>query len=321
MITIPIHSQKNIKKLRNPVVAIGVFDGVHRGHQKLITKTIQQAKKIKGTSVVLTFFPHPVQVLNKKLELSLLMSLTHRLKIIENLGVDVCFVVHFTKQFARLTAEDFIEKYLACRLNAKEVFIGKNFHFGKNRNGNSHALKVIARKYNIHVNILPSVCFRHHVVSSSRLRALVKQGNLLSAKRYLGRDVSVFGEVAHGDRRGIHLGFPTANINSGREIVPPNGVYIVKIVLDGKLFQGVANIGHRPSFKKKSNKVIEVHIFNFNKNIYGKNIEIKFLKKVRDEKKFLHPQDLCAQVAKDKDQAMRYFSKFSSSRFLNAHIS
>jgi riboflavin kinase/FMN adenylyltransferase len=143
----------------------------------------------------------------------------------------------------------------------------------------------------------------------------VKQGNLLMAKKYLGRDVSVSGQVAHGDKRGIHLGFPTANINSGREIVPPCGVYIIKIILEGKLFKGVANIGHRPSFKKKSNKVVEAHIFDFNKNIYGKNIEIQFLKKIRNEKKFSCPEDLCAQVAKDKKQAGQYFSKSASPRF------
>ena len=311
MITIPIHLQKNIKKIKNPVVAIGVFDGVHLGHQRLIAKAIQRAKKLKGTSVVLTFFPHPVQVLNKKFEMSLLMSLAHRLKIIESLGADVCLVVHFTKQFSKLTAEDFVKKYLGHFLNAREVMIGKNFHFGKNRNGNSYVLKAIAKKYNIHVNILSSVCYRHHVISSSRLRAFVKKGNLLLAKKYLGRDVSAFGEVVHGDQRGVHLGFPTANINSGREIVPPCGVYIVRIFLEGKLFQGVANIGHRPSFKKKSNKVIETHILNFNRNIYGKNIEIQFLKKIRNEKRFFHPQDLCIQVAKDKDRARQYFSKLA----------
>lgn len=309
MIVIPLKSQKSIRKFKNPVVALGVFDGVHRGHQKLIAGAVEKAKKLKGTSVVLTFFPHPIQVLNKKYNLSLLMSLAHRLKIIESLGTDVCLIVHFTKEFSRLTAEEFIKKYLVRHLGAKEIFIGKNFHFGKNRNGNSLALRQIAKKFNIHVHILPSVCYGRAVISSSRLRDLVKQGKLLLAKKYLGRDVSVLGEVAHGDKRGIHLGFPTANINSGREIVVPNGVYIVKIILDGKRLKGVANIGHRPSFKKKSNKVIEVHILNFNKNIYGKTIEVQFLKKIRTEKKFSHPDALCRQVAKDKKQAIQYFSQ------------
>lgn len=305
---ISVRSSGDIKSFKNPVAALGVFDGVHCGHQKLIAKTIQRAAQLRGTSVVVTFFPHPVQVLNKKFNLSLLMSLAHRLCMIERLGVDVCFVVHFTRTFAHLTAEKFIQKYLKDGLGTKEIFIGENFHFGKNRGGNRWALQKLAKKFNIHANILPSVCYHHHVISSSRLRVLVKKGNLKLARKYLGRDVSVLGEVVHGDHRGLGLGFPTANINTGCEIVLPNGVYVVRVILAGRRFNAVANIGHRPSFKKKSNKVIEVHIFKFNRNIYGRIIEVQFLSKIRDERKFLHPDDLCAQVSKDKARALRYFS-------------
>lgn len=306
---IPVGSSSDLKRFKNPVVALGVFDGVHRGHQKLIAKTIQRSAQLKGTSAVLTFFPHPVQVLNKKFNLSLLMSLSHRLCIIERLGIDVCFVVHFTRSFAHLTAEQFIQKYLKDGLGAKEILIGANFHFGKNRGGNRRALQKLTKKYSIRANILPSVCYHHHVISSSRLRALVKRGNLKLAKKYLGRDVSALGEIVHGDHRGLRLGFPTANINTGREIVLPNGVYVVRAILSGRIFDGVANIGHRPSFEKKSNKVIEVHLFKFHQNIYGKTMEVQFLKKLRNEENFSRPEDLCAQVEKDKLRALRYFSR------------
>ncbi|MCX5681269.1 MAG: riboflavin biosynthesis protein RibF, partial [Candidatus Omnitrophica bacterium] len=249
-------------------------------------------------------------------DLSLLVSLTHRLRIIESLGVDVCMVVHFTKQLAKLTAQNFAKKYLVDLLNAKEIFIGKNFHFGKNRNGNNDILRLIARRYQVRVNILKSVCYQNNIVSSSRLRVLIRDGNLLLAKKYLGRSVSVFGQVVHGDGRGRRLGFPTVNINSGPEILPPLGVYIVEVILNGKLFQGVANIGHRPSFKRKSNKIIEAHIFNFNKNIYGRNIEIRFLRKIRDERKFDRPEDLSFQIEKDKKEALQYFSKIQSRKHI-----
>jgi riboflavin kinase/FMN adenylyltransferase len=313
MVTIFIRSLKDVKRFKNPVVAIGIFDGVHQGHQQLIKKIITQAKKFHGTSVVLTFFPHPIQVLHKKFDLSLLVSLEHRLKIIESLGVDACVVVHFTRHFAKQSAEDFIKTYLAQGLDAKEVFIGKNFHFGRNRCGNSNILKSIAKKYEISAKVLASVRCQSDIISSSRLRILVKKGNLRLAKKYLGRDVSTLGTVVHGDGRGNQLGFPTANINSGTELLPPTGVYIVKVLIAKKIFQGIANVGHRPSFKKKSNKVVEAHIFHFHKNIYGKKIEIQFIKKIRDEKKFSCKKDLCLQIENDKKLALQYFADPESS--------
>ncbi|MFA6378727.1 MAG: bifunctional riboflavin kinase/FAD synthetase [Candidatus Omnitrophota bacterium] len=309
MKTIFIHSQKRLQKFKNPVVAIGIFDGIHRGHQVLIKKTIARAKKINGTSIVLTFFPHPVQVLNKHFDLSLLVSLPHRLRLIEEMGIDVCVVVRFTRRFATMTAEDFVKKYLSRLLGAHEVVIGRNFHFGKNRNGNSELLRAASGRYDIKVHALKSVCYQKSIISSSLLRSLIKGGDLSLARKYLGRFVSISGYVVHGDQRGRRLGVPTANINQGQEILPPTGVYIVDVFCLGKLWQGVANIGYRPSFKRNKKRNIEVHIFNFNKNIYGKGIEIRFLKRIRDEKRFLLPEHLCDQIELDKSEARKYFSR------------
>ncbi len=309
MKTIYISSPKRLKKFKNPVVAIGIFDGLHRGHQKLIKKAIARAKAINGTSVVLTFFPHPVQVLNKQFDLSLLVSLNHRLRLIEAMGVDVCLVVRFTRAFAKTRAEDFVRKYLFTMIGAKEVFVGQNFHFGKNRNGNSIVLKSVAKKDQIKVHVLSPVCSKQNIISSSLLRILVKSGKLSLARKYLGRVVSIFGCVAHGDRRGRRLGVPTANINSAEEILPPVGVYIVEVLWSGQALHGVANIGYRPSFKKEKKRNIEVHILDFKKNIYGAWIEVRFLKRIRDEKKFLTKDHLCAQIEHDQKQAYQYFAK------------
>jgi len=309
MKTIFIRSEKCLPRFKNPVVAVGIFDGIHRGHQKLIAKTITRARKIRGTSAVLTFFPHPVQVLNKHFDLSLLVSLPHRLRLMEKLGIDVCFVVKFTKKFATMSAEDFVRKYLSNLLRATEVVIGRNFHFGKNRDGNSDLLKVAARQYNIKVHALKSVCYQKDIISSSLLRSLIKSGSLSLAEKYLGRPVSAFGRVVYGDRRGRLLGIPTANIDAGQEILLPAGVYAAKIFLADQVFYGVANIGYCPTFKRDKKRKVEVHIFDFHKNIYGKHIEISFLKKIRDEKRFLLQEHLCNQIEHDKKEARKYFAR------------
>jgi riboflavin kinase/FMN adenylyltransferase len=315
MKTIFIPSSKNVRKFKNLALAIGIFDGIHRGHQKLIKETIAKAKKINGTSGVLTFFPHPVQVLNKHFDLSLLVSLPHRLKLIEALGIDVCFVVHFTKKFATMKAEDFVKRYLFHLLGARDVFIGSNFHFGKKREGNSLVLKTAAKTCKINVHTLSPVCYQKNIISSSSLRALVKNGELSLAEKYLGRAVSAFGHIVHGDARGHRLGIPTANINSGQEILPPVGVYIAEILYANQIYRGIANIGYRPSFKKRKKKNIEVHIFNFKQDIYGQNIEIRFLKKMREEKRFQLKEHFCDQIEHDKQEALRYFSRIKNLQY------
>ncbi|HOD11504.1 MAG TPA: bifunctional riboflavin kinase/FAD synthetase [Candidatus Omnitrophota bacterium] len=312
MLKIFLDRQKKFKKFARPVVAIGVFDGVHRGHQKLILRAVARARQISGTSIVLTFFPHPVHVLYRKKDLSLLVSLEHRLGLIQQLGVDACMVVPFTKEFAKLRAEDFVRDYLFCKIGAKEIFIGQNFHFGRGRRGDSKALQSLTKIYSIQANVLRSVRCGRDVVSSSRLRHLVKDGNFSLAKKYLDREITFIGQVVRGNRRGRALGIPTANINCGPEILPPLGVYIVCAVVAGKKCEGIANVGYRPSFESSRKKNIEVHLFDFHRNIYGQRIEIQFLKKIRNEKKFLSPHHFLRQFQRDKDIAIDFFRKSTS---------
>ncbi|MFH1360080.1 MAG: bifunctional riboflavin kinase/FAD synthetase [Candidatus Omnitrophota bacterium] len=303
------------QKFQRPVVAIGVFDGLHRGHQFLIRKVIKRAKSIKGTSMAMTFFPHPVHVLKPKAYLPFLVSLEHRLKLIENLGIDVCIVIDFTKKFSRLSPKSFLEKYLVKGIRPQEVFVGQDFHFGKKRLGDWQLLQKLGRARGFKVTSIAPIKSNGRMISSTRIRQIITQGNIELAARLLGRPVSVFGRVKRGDRRGKNLGYPTANIDPFREVIPPCGVYLVKIEIKRKFFVGIANVGFRPSFKKRKRKInVEVHIFHFHKNIYGQKIEISFLKKIRDEKKFSTRKLLIEQLKKDEQNAKKLLRRINFGR-------
>ena len=297
------------EKFKKPFLAIGVFDGVHRGHQILINRVVRKARAAGGTSVAMTFDPHPVHVLRPQIDCPLLVSVPHRLKLIEALGVDVCIVVRFTKKFSHLTPEQFIQDYLVKKIHPQEVFLGDDFRFGQNRSGDLDFLKEAARRCGFKVNIVPAVKFQKERISSTRIRKLIADGKLLAARRILGRRVSVLGKVVPGDSRGRKLGFPTANLECGGDPLIPPGVYLAYVILDKKIFQGIANIGFRPSFyKKREGKVlVEVHILDFNKNIYGREMVIEIIQRLRDEKEFLTPEALIAQIKTDEVKARRYF--------------
>jgi len=305
------------KKLRNPVVAIGIFDGVHRGHQTLIRKAIRRAKEIKGTAVVMTFFPHPVHVLRKNVEMSLLVSLSHRLELIKGLGIPTCIVIRFTKKFAALSAARFVEKYLIGCIGVKEIFVGSDFHFGKAREGHGDFLNRMAKKNNFKIQVVKPVRYQKTIISSSALRKIISKGNLEKAKEFLGRRVSILGKVQHGDSRGKRLGFPTANINPGKEILPPLGVYLTEVVLEKKIYKSIANVGKRPSFEIGNTPNLEVYILDFKKNIYGKKIEVKFLKRLRLEKKFNTPAALIRAMESDRKKALRFFKRIPHSKYSN----
>jgi len=301
-------------KYKKPFLAIGVFDGVHRGHQMLIHQVVRKARSVGGTSVVLTFDPHPVHVLHPGIACPLLVSLPHRLKFMEALGVDVCMVIRFTKKFSHLTPEQFIQDYLVKRIHPQEVFLGDDFRFGQNRSGDLDFFQEAARQYGFKVNIFSAVKSHKERISSTRIRKLITDGEILAASRLLGRRVSVLGKVIKGDSRGGKLGFPTANLECACDPFIPPGVYLVYVTLDKKIFKGIANIGFRPSFYKKAGKaLLEVHILDFNKNIYGREMIVEIIRKLRDEKKFLTQEALIAQIKADEIKARKYFQTQSHS--------
>jgi len=300
------------RNLKNPILAIGVFDGLHLGHRYLIEKAVRRARRIRRASMVMTFFPHPSHILKPASYLPFLVSLRHRLKLIAELGVDVCWVVNFTKKFSNLKAARFIEEYIIDSIKPKEIFIGRNFRFGHSRQGDVRLLKGFGDIYGFKVNAVSPKKSSGDTVSSTRIRKLIVAGKIAMARRLLGRPVSILGQVRKGDGRGEILGFPTANINPFRQVIPPCGVYMAEVVVDNKTYRGMANIGRRPSFYKEKAAInVEVHIFKFKKNIYRKEIEIKFLKKIRPEKEFASKENLVRQLKADEEKIKSLFKYFS----------
>jgi riboflavin kinase/FMN adenylyltransferase len=289
-------------------VAVGVFDGLHRGHQSVIKKVVSIAKKKKTQSVILTFFPHPDLVVKPSQRSPLLISLKHRLSLIESFGVDVCTVIKFSKHFSKIKAEAFTSKILIKKCQMKYLVVSRSFIFGKNRRGSYALLKKLSHIYGFKVYFKSDIKLGRKNISSTAIRALISMGKLNQAQKLLGRRVEVVGTVIGGDSRGRILGFPTANIDPHHEVIPPQGVYIIEAWLNKKKLLGLANIGFRPTFKKQKNEVVEVHFLKFRKNIYGKELRVVFIKKIRSEKKFRDKSHLISQIHRDIHRAKAAFS-------------
>ncbi|MBU4377211.1 MAG: bifunctional riboflavin kinase/FAD synthetase [Candidatus Omnitrophica bacterium] len=292
------------------VVTIGIFDGVHRGHQEILKELKKYSRIIKGKSCVITFEPHPLKVLMPKESPPSVISTAHKMRLLEAKGVDIAVIINFTKDFAQSPPLKFADKVLKRRLNTKLLLVGENFVLGKNRSGDVRHLKNIGRRLGFDVRSLKPLKSGTRIISSTLIRRLIMSGRLAEAKKILGRSVTVLGTVVKGEKRGREIGFPTANIDPHHEAMPPSGVYIVKAEFGGRSYQGVVNIGFRPTFhphKKYAEPVIELHIFDFDKAIYGRDIEITFLKKVRNEKKFRDKHKLAGRVKRDMALAKRYF--------------
>lgn len=288
-----IYGINKVTKFSPAVVAMGVFDGLHRGHRNILTSAVKIAAKNKGTSIALTFFPHP----QKKKSL---YSLEHRLRLIGELGIDICIVINFSRSFAKISAEDFIDKILVNKIGARFICVGKNFHFGHQAKGDFGLLKKAAKKYNFRLKAFNVIRVNGIVVSSTVIRKLIASSKIKEAQALLGRPVSILGTVIKGSRLARILGFPTANINPHHEVIPCAGIYAVQIKFYGKFYDGICYIGRRPTINEKNRSVhVEVHIFNFHKNIYGKSLEIQFIKLIRSDKKFASVKDLALQVQKD----------------------
>jgi riboflavin kinase/FMN adenylyltransferase len=305
-------NKKIEKKLNWPVVTLGVFDGVHLGHQKVIQETINLANKKNGESIILTFGRHPKSFLSQKQQ-SCITSLEHRLVLFEQLGVDISIVLKFDEKIAEISAEDFIAKIIHEWLGAKVVVLGFNCSFGKDRRGDASMVCNFAEKYGFEVVVCEPVEFEGEITSSTAIREKIIQGDLQKAKGMLGRRVSVFGTVIKGDGRGMELGFPTANLNLHHEIKPPSGVYATKAFMDGREYNAITNIGTCPTFEKNTydnEPLVEVHIIDFNESIYGKDLEVQFLYKLREETKFENADELKRQLERDKMRfANRHFKK------------
>jgi riboflavin kinase/FMN adenylyltransferase len=288
----------------NPVVTLGNFDGVHLGHQKILARLQEEASKIRGEAVVITFEPHPLKVLSPEHCPPLLTPFRKKMMLIENLGIQTVLCIQFSLSFAEVSPLEFIRSILVEKVKAKKIIVGYNYHFGKGKSGDAETLKTACKRFGIEVEVMEALTIDHMIVSSSRLRELIRDGEVERAAKLLGRDYPVIGKVVGGSKRGHALGFPTANLEISDELYPKTGVYAVEVLWNQQPFNGLANVGLNPTFVttqegKKEHFSLEVYILNFDKDIYGDEIQINFKKRIRDEIRFDSPSDLIQQIRKD----------------------
>ena len=291
------------------IVTIGTFDGIHIGHQKILKDLIKTAKKEGKKSVLLTFFPHPRMVLQKDNKILLLNTIEEKSGLLEKMGLDYLIIHPFSKEFSRLTALDFVRDILVNKLNTSRLIIGYDHHFGKNREGNIHQLKEYSLLYDFKVEEIPAQDIDDVSVSSTKIRTALKKGNLKTANNYLGYHYMLNGTVVSGKKLGGTIGFPTANleIKEPYKLIPKTGVYIIKTHINTVLYTGIMNIGFNPTVLGK-HQTIEAHLFDFNEDLYGKEIMIEFIYFLREEHKFKSVKELVVQLNIDKENAISYLS-------------
>jgi len=296
-------SLEQLPRIENLVLTIGTFDGVHLGHSHIIKRIVDKAKSINGKSGVMTFHPHPRMVLQPEYSgLHLLSTIAERASLMANLGLDYLFVIPFSAEFSNMSAEDYVKDVLVASFQPKHIVIGYDHQFGKNRQGSFHTLKALENTYNFEVEQVEKQVVDDLTLSSTLIRDALEQGNIQLANTSLGYDYGLSGYVVHGEKRGRKIGYPTANITADDDmkLIPADGVYGVLVKLQGKVYRGMLNIGSRPTFAGNE-KTIEVHIIDFDNDIYGQHIEVVFQFFVRKELKFKSIDQLTAQLNKDKE--------------------
>ena len=295
---------------KRSVVTIGTFDGIHLGHQKILSRLIKSSKNKDLNSVVLTFFPHPRIILNKYNEVKMIDTLDEKIIHLNEIGIDSLVIHPFDKNFSLLSANQFIKDFLVDKLKIKHIIIGYDHRFGKGREASVTDLKNYADDYDFTVEEIKAQEIEKITVSSTKIRNSINQGDIKTTEKYLGRSFNLTGKIVKGDGLGKKINYPTANIfiEETYKIIPKDGVYLVETIIEDKLFNGMMNIGHRPTIGTK-NKSIEVHLFNFNEDIYGKVISIKMISKIRDEKKFSSIEALKEQLVKDENYCLKLINK------------
>ena len=295
---------------KSSVVTIGTFDGIHKGHQKIFNKVINVSKQSNLSSVVLTFFPHPRIILNKYNDIKMIDTLDEKIEHLEKIGIDNLIIHPFDKKFSLLSADQFIKEYLVEKLKLKHIIIGYDHRFGKGREASVSDLKEYSSDFNFIVDEIDAQEIEKIAISSTKIRNSINQGDLETTKKYLGRFFSLTGKVVKGDGLGKQIDYPTANIliEEDYKIIPKDGVYYIRTTIDNKLYNGMMNIGHRPTIGNKA-KSIEVNLFNFDRDIYDKIISIDVVVKIRDEKKFSSINALKAQLSKDEEHCLKLINK------------
>lgn len=295
------------KSSNHTVLTIGTFDGVHIGHQKIIKRLVEISEIKNLTPSLLTFFPHPRMVLQKDANIKLINTIDEKKDILKQFGISNLIIKEFTKEFSRLTAEDFVKNILVDHLKAKHIIIGYDHHFGRNRNANIEDLKQFGKDFDFEVEEISKQDINDVAVSSTKIRAALQEGNIKTANTYLGYNFMLTGKVIDGKKLGQTINYPTANlhIEETYKLIPKHGVYIVKSIIDNITVYGMMNIGHNPTVNGK-HQTIETHFFDFNKDLYGQNLKIELLQRLRDEQKFNSVEELQSQLHIDKNNALEF---------------
>lgn len=303
------HGTENANISRPTVLTLGVFDGLHLGHQRIMQTVVERARAVKAIPTAITFDPHPRAVLYPESAPPLLQTLDQRLANFEVLGIRQAIVIRFNKEFAAQDAEEFLRKVVHERLQAKEVYLGKGFAFGSNRAGNIELLRLMSERLGFFADEVPEICLRDARISSSKIRALLAEGKVNLARRMLGRPYGIEGQIIHGARRGRTIGFPTANLKPRNRVVPKFGVYATATLINGEWRRSITNVGVRPTFENESEPSIETYVFDYDGDLYGDVLRVRFLHRIRDEKKFAGIDELKAQIQKDSRRALLYFKR------------
>jgi riboflavin kinase / FMN adenylyltransferase len=302
------HGTDNAGISRGTVLTLGVFDGLHLGHQRIMQTVVESAEATGAVPTVITFDPHPRAVLHPENAPPLLQTLDQRLANFEVLGIKQTIVIRFDKEFADTDAETFLRDIVYERLQAREVFLGKGFFFGKNRGGNIELLREMSKRLGFFADEVGEVRLRGQRISSSKIRQLLADGRVNLARRMLGRPYGVEGQIIHGLQRGRTIGFPTANLHPHNRVIPKFGVYATATLIDGKWRRSITNVGIRPTFDDDRNPSIESYVFDFDGDLYGDVLRVRFLHRIRDERKFGGIDELRAQIERDTRRALNYFS-------------
>lgn len=292
-------------KLSNTCVTIGTFDGLHLGHQNILNVLKNIAKEKELNTTVVSFDPHPRRIVKKSFDIKILTTIDEKREFLEELGIDNFYIINFTEDFSKQTSEEFVKNYIVDRFDAKYLVVGHDHKFGKDRGGDTESLQKLGSELGFGITSVDAVENQGEIISSTKIRDALLNGDVEKANNYLGRSYSLQGEVVKGASRGRVLGFPTANLQLGNQnkLIPQNGVYAVGCSLNDDQLYGVMNIGYRPTFNDTKELVPEVHIFKFNRNIYGDTLKINFIKRIRPEKKFDSKDELITQIELDKQKA------------------
>jgi riboflavin kinase/FMN adenylyltransferase len=307
------YSIDEIQKDKNTVLTVGTFDGVHLGHYKIINEMIFQSVENNCRNLLITFEPHPQIVLSKDKSIKILTTLEQKLEYLKNLSVQNVLVINFTKEFSQIDFKTFVEEYFVNKIGVHTVVVGSDHHFGKNREGNAEVLKELGKTFNFNVVKVDPLILDGQKISSTRIRKALAEGKIVLANQMLGKKYEIRGKVVRGNQRGATIGFPTANIeiDNPDKLIPARGVYFVEVDVEEKNFYGMMNIGFRPTFNNSTELILEVHIFYFDGNIYDKPITIRFIDKLRDEKKFNSVDELKAQLINDKKECFKKIDSLS----------